>query len=109
MIDDAVDLTAVSTDWHRGCGRVVGNANRHDVVEVRVNVGLFGPLQGRRLVWGKRVLNVCECERVVVDGQHLIWASFGGVADSRGCIVRPINEHALSNLQIALERWVFGG
>ena len=84
-------------------------ANRHDVVEIRVHVGLFGPLQGCRLIWGERVLNVCEGECVVIDRQHLIRATFSGVADRWGLVIWPINEHALSNLQVALERWVLRG
>ncbi len=84
-------------------------ANRHDVVEIRVHVGLFGPLQGRRLVWGERVLNVREGECVVVDRKHLIRATFSGVADRGGLVIWPVNEHALSNLQVALERWILRG
>ena len=59
-------------------------------------------------MWGERVLNVCEGECVVVDRQHLIRATFSGVADGRGCVFRPINEHALSNLKVSLKRWVLG-
>ena len=85
------------------------NANWHNDVEVRVNVSLFRPLQRRRLIWGQWVLNVCEGECVVVDRQHLIGATLGGVADRRGLVIWPVNEHALPDLQVALERRILGG
>ena len=65
--------------------------NWHNIVEVRVNVSLFRPLQRRRLIRGQWVLNVCEGECVVVDRQHLIRATFSGVADRRGLVIWPVN------------------
>ena len=85
------------------------DAGRHNIVEIRINVGLFGPLQGRRLVSRERVLNVSESERFVIDGQHLIRATFGGVADGRGLVVRPIKQLGLPGSEVALERRILGG